>query len=195
MTYLCTLVWPAAHGWNWSPTPCPPGRSMRLGAPLEDHHEPLGDARAAATILIAAAAQHDASSIEELAAKAYLLIGSMHGNEWEGSRARHTGLPLPSANPDADPSHPFYGHEVAFTGALLAMPRGIAEAKVAEVGGQPARNVTKRTNILVTGYQDPRKLTHGLALSRKAQHAADLRAAGQQIEVMLEQDFIQMLKM
>jgi DNA polymerase-3 subunit epsilon len=97
------------------------------------------------------------------------------------------------ANPDADPSHPFFGREVVFTGALGSMTRALAWDRVAEVGGRPAPGVTRDTNVLVVGYQDARKLRPGEDLSAKARKAEALREHGQNIEVMPETDFLQLL--
>jgi hypothetical protein len=47
--------------------------------------------------------------------------------------------------------------------------------------------------VLVVGYQDARKLRPGEELSAKARKARDLREHGQQIEVLPEVDFIQLL--
>lgn len=193
--YLCTMI-VARRTWPELPSYSLPWVLEAAGGSLDHHHDPLADARAAADILIAEAAHHEAGSIDELADKAYVLLGSMRGAEWQGSHAEGLSRqPLPGANPDAEPGHPFFGREIAFTGALIAMVRRVAEQKVAELGGQPARDVTHATSVLVTGYQDPRKLTHGGGLSRKAQKAADLKAAGQDIEIVPEEDFIQLLKM
>jgi len=193
LTYFCTLAvsrktWPelASYSLPWAVD--------AAGGSLPDHHEPLADARAAAMVLAASAKHFSAASVEDLAERANLLLGSMDGVEWSGSVARDVSLSVPGANPDADPGHPFYGREVAFTGALFSMKRAEAQAWVAALGGQPAANVTKETNILVTGYQDPGQLTHGLALSRKAQKAADLKAKGQEIEIVPEDDFVRMLR-
>ena len=60
-------------------------------------------------------------------------------------------------------------------------------------GGQPASGVTKHTNVLVIGYQDARKLRPGEDLSAKARKARDLRILGQEIEIVPEVDFVQML--
>jgi NAD-dependent DNA ligase len=73
------------------------------------------------------------------------------------------------------------------------MPRAEAWKRVAEVGGQPAQGVTKRTNVLVLGYQEARKLRPGEELSAKARKARDLRAEGREIEPMREVDFLQLL--
>lgn len=65
--------------------------------------------------------------------------------------------------------------------------------RVAEVGGQPAPGVTRHTNVLVIGYQDARRLRPGEVLSAKARKARDLREGGQDIEIMPEVDFVQLL--
>ena len=194
LNYLCTLVL-SRKTWPELPSFSLPWVADAAGSPLADHHEPLSDARAAAAVLVAAAQRYSAESLTELADKAHVFLGFMGGFEWKGSMARTANQMIPAANDDADPNHPFYGREVVFTGALLSMTRAVAHEWVAALGAQPAGNVTKRTNVLVTGYQDPGVLTHGLALSRKAQKAADLRARGQEIETVPEDDFIRMLRL
>jgi DNA polymerase III epsilon subunit-like protein len=193
LTYFCTLA-VSRRTWPDLPSYSLPWAVDAAGGSLRDHHEPLSDARAAAEVLIASAKHFSARSVEDLADKANLLLGSMDGVEWSGSVARQVSQASPGTNEDADPSHPFYDREVAFTGALFSMKRADAQAWVAVLGGQPGANVTKTTNILVTGYQDPGQLTHGLALSRKVQKAADLKAKGQEIEIVPEDDFVRMLR-
>jgi NAD-dependent DNA ligase len=105
-----------------------------------------------------------------------------------GKRRRHSGC-----QPGRNPLHPFYGREVVFTGALGSMTRSVAWERVAEAGGQPASGVTKDTNVLVIGYQDARKLRPGEDLSAKARKDRDLRILGQEIEIVPEVDFVQML--
>jgi DNA polymerase-3 subunit epsilon len=53
--------------------------------------------------------------------------------------------------------------------------------------------VTKKTDFLVLGQQDPSRLTPGAALSTKAQKAEQLRAKGQKIELLGEDDFLRMI--
>lgn len=100
---------------------------------------------------------------------------------------------MPPQNPNADPTHPFYGKEMVFTGALRSMTRARAWEVIAAVGATPAPGVTKKTSILVMGFQDARVLRPGATLSAKAQKASDLRAKGQPIELMPEEDFFQQL--
>ena len=164
------------------------------GAPLGAHHNPLADAAAAAAIVLDLARRREVATLPDLVRDSRCLIGHVGGDAWVGFHATWSGTgPLPSPNPDADPSHPFYGREMAFTGALSSMSRAQAWSVIAERGATPAENVTKRTSILVVGFQDARKLRPGEALSAKARKAADLRAKGQAIEVMPEEDFFQLL--
>ena len=83
----------------------------------------------------------------------------------------------------------FVGKYFVFTGALKSMPRSKAMEIVAKAGGIPQDSVTKKTNYLVTGIQDIKKV--GLnGISRKFKRAQDLKIAGQDIEIIGEDDFI-----
>jgi DNA polymerase-3 subunit epsilon len=191
-SYACTLV---LSRLTWSLLSYSlPWVAEAAGFGLDQHHEPEADALAAASILLAIAREHQAASLDDLFSKTHVRIGWMSAEDWNG--CHHESLRqmgVPSANANADPCHPFYGREIVFTGALSSMTRERAWEIVAEVGGQPAALVTKRTNVLVTGYQDGGKLRPGEVLSAKARKAAALGAAGQVIEVMDEADFVQRL--
>ena len=54
--------------------------------------------------------------------------------------------------------------------------------------------VTKHTNLLVFGDQDARRLAPGTTASSKFQKAVALRAKGQDIEIIGEDDFLAMLQ-
>jgi DNA polymerase III epsilon subunit-like protein len=192
-TYACTLVFSRVT-WNllsytlqWV--------AEAAGLSLENHHDPDADARAAASIMLAIAHHFDASTFGEIATATHAQIGSMSPDDWSGChRAWSGGLgDVPTTNSDANPDHPFYGREIVFTGVLGSMTRALAWDRVAAAGGHPAPGVTKHTNILVIGYQDAGKLRPGEDLSAKARKARDLREHGQQIEIMPELDFFQLL--
>ena len=172
-----------------------PSVAEAAGFPLEDHHQPVADAVASARIMLDIAARRNADEWPTLLRELHAVFGTVSPDGWAGSHRLWSGDPalLPSPNPEADPEHPFYGREMVFTGALSAMTRTQAWNLVAECGATPAPGVTKRTSILVVGFQDARKLRPGATLSAKAQKAADLRAKGQPIEVMPEDDFFQSL--
>ena len=193
--YACTLVL-ARRTWRELLSYSLPWVVDAAGLNLVSHHDPEADARAAAGVMLAIARHHEATSLEEVLDSAYCRMGHISSAyDWKGCAGKSAGdgLELPDVNPNADPEHPFYGQEMVFTGALGSMTRGEAWGMVAEAGGRPAKGVTKNTTILVMGYQDARRLTPGATLSRKAQKAADLRAEGQDIEIMPELDFLQQL--
>lgn len=191
VTYACTLV--LSRG-TWTLLSYSlPWVAEAAGVVFGHHHDPEADAIAAASIMVAIARARSVGSLEEILESAAARMGWMDAETWSGCHRLGAKGPIPGANPDADPDHPFYGREIVFTGALGSMPRTEAWKRVAEVGGQPGGGVTKRTNVLVVGYQDARKLRPGEDLSAKARKARDLRAEGREIELMGEVDFLQLL--
>lgn len=193
LTYLCTLVL-ARRTWSLLSYSLP-WVADAAGIAFEHHHDAGADALAAAGVLVAISKAKDAPSLPALLAATHCVLGELGPEDWHGCTHTWVGEHPPSANPNADPSHPFYGREMVFTGALASMVRARAWELVAERGGSPAEGVTRHTNILVVGYQDARKLRPGEALSSKARKAADLRAKGQAIELMGEVDFLQLLEL
>lgn len=191
-SYACTLVFSRV---TWSLLSYSlPWVAEAAGVSFDHHHDPEADARAAASILLAIAQHHGATTLKELATITHAQLGSMSADDWNGCHREWSGtgeVPLP--NPNASPDHPFYSREVVFTGALGSMTRAMAWDRVAEVGGRPAPGVTKHTNVLVVGYQDAWKLRPGEELSAKARKARDLRERGQEIELMPEVDFVRLL--
>ena len=164
------------------------------GVKIERHHDPAEDARASAEILLAIAEFHGAGSFETLFEATKCKMGRLTNSSRQGFvSAGSQKLQIPGANPDADPSHPLYGSEIAFTGTLLTMSRQQAFELAAQVGAQPEATVTKKTDFLVLGQQDPSRLTPGAELSAKAQKAKELRAKGQKIELLGEDDFVAMI--
>jgi DNA polymerase III subunit epsilon len=87
-----------------------------------------------------------------------------------------------------DPSHPLFERIVVFTGALESMPRRAAFQRVYDVGGTPGDSVTRETNVLVIGEQDMKRLADGETMSPKQRKAHDLRAMGQDIQLIGEDD-------
>jgi DNA polymerase-3 subunit epsilon len=71
--------------------------------------------------------------------------------------------------------------------------REVAHDRIAYFGGIPQVNVTKRTNLLVVGQIDPRTLSPGAKVTGKMKDALELRAKGQQLEIMAGFDFLPVL--
>lgn len=194
LTYACSLVvarrtWPLlSYSLPWV--------AAAADHQLLDHHNPSTDALAAAAIMTAAGQVHSAGSLSELLALLRIRTGQVTPGNWRGCHhfgVTRTKASLPGASPHADPDGPLFGHTVCFTGTLASMTRNQALDLVAECGGQPAQGVTKATDLLIIGDQDPRKFAPGAVMSAKQQKAATLLRAGHAIEVIPEYDFLQRL--
>ncbi|WP_074040811.1 exonuclease domain-containing protein [Dermacoccus nishinomiyaensis] len=195
--FFCTLV--AARRHLRLPSYRLPFVLDAYGAELNDHHHALADAEAAGRVATLMAADAGATSIPGLAESVGTVIGHMSADQFTGSvsiataRGGSAALSLPDANPDADPSGYLYGRTVVFTGALMSMTRQMAWDAVAHAGGQPAPTTTKKTNVLVIGDFNPASLRPGANVSGKAAKAFALQDKGQDIELMTEADFLQVL--
>ncbi|MFI5803476.1 exonuclease domain-containing protein [Streptomyces sp. NPDC051561] len=166
------------------------------GIAFTDHHDASADATAAAEVMLAAMRAAEMTSLDDLLNGHQIRWGWMAPTgEWLGSQYRGHGTgarePLPGANPDADPDGALYGATVCLTGKLTSMTRDEAFHKLAEVGAQPAENVTKKTTILISASQT--QLKPGDTLSGKAKKAQSLLDAGQDIEVLDEDEFLRRL--
>jgi DNA polymerase-3 subunit epsilon len=137
-------------------------------------HDALEDAKAAAMVLLAA--MHESKT--DVAGWVDLLSRPRPSNH------THTSPKIAAAgNPDG----PLFGEVVVFTGALC-IPRREAAELASRIGCEVAPGVTKRTTMVVIGYQDARHL-NGHEKSTKHARAESLIAAGQHIEVLTEKDF------
>ena len=146
LRYACTVgvsrqVWPGLSSYSLLLL------CARLGIAVDSaqHHAALYDARLAGALLHSAMETNGARRLADLLENVDLRFGKISPDGWRGphlqvlaSRANNL-TPSSAANPDS----PFYGKSVAFTGEL-AMVRRQAWALVADAGGQPAENVTKK---------------------------------------------------
>ena len=97
---------------------------------------------------------------------------------------------VPESERYEDPD--FAGKRIVFTGRMMSMTQDAAELAVMKAGGLPIGSVSKKTNMLVFGYQEPGVLK-GKPLSKKRLVAKELRASGVDIETVDELQFMQML--
>lgn len=86
------------------------------------------------------------------------------------------------------------GQTVCFTGALTHGKRADLEAFLDHIGAVPAKNVTKRTTLLVVGVPNPSAWRQGSSASRKLEKASALRDKGAPIKVLSEEDFFALLE-
>ena len=107
---------------------------------------------------------------------------------YAGNNRRNNKLP----NYIIGPESPFYGKTVAFTGKLESMTRMEAIEIINTIGGYGSETLTKKTNFLITGYQNPDVLA-GKEKSSKQLLAEKMLAEGKNIEIIPEDMFIKML--
>ena len=86
----------------------------------------------------------------------------------------------------------FYQKSVCFTGTCKWATRDILLQTIADIGGFPQKGVNKSTQILVVGQQDYRLVGED-GMSSKQEKAMALKDAGQDIEIMSEEQFLSML--
>lgn len=167
-----------------------------LGVPLERHHVAADDARATAGIALKLAERRGASDLMDLAKQLMVQVGRLAPFDQvnRGSRAYWQGkgsAGTPEQNQDADHDHPLYGRVMVFTGAL-SVPRDQAWEWAANVGAIPEANVTKRTNILVIGGNFVGDSLEDFGTG-KARKALTLLEKGQEIEVLNEREFVDLI--
>ncbi|MEX2188607.1 MAG: exonuclease domain-containing protein [Pirellulales bacterium] len=195
--YLCSLK-VASRQWPMLPSHSLGFLARLRGIPL-DHHDPESDAKAAALLLLEAASDLGVTSLTDVAAQLGVSIGRCcRDGGWVPSSA-------PSVRANADvfvvdfPSsydvsrHPLYRKQVVFTGTLEFCTRGIAFSIVEQCGGVAKDNVSRKTDVLVTGHQDIRMLADGACESSKLRKARDLRSQGHSLQIVSETDFQRMV--
>ena len=169
--------------------------SEHLELPDFTHHDAGDDSRACAEIALALAAHAETASIDAL--WQFVLDyraepKATRNASWYGQTVNKGDLP--QANPDADATHPLFGHVACFSGALPGMSRDSARTAAAENGATIDLGVTKKTTILVVGDFDPTTLRTGAILSTKVQKALSLAEWGQPIDVMVASDFLALVE-
>jgi DNA polymerase-3 subunit epsilon len=169
----------------------------------DKHHDALYDSEICAEIVLSMARQTAKGSLFDLLDSLKLEPGDLFPDGWNTCRSitrvaygHHSASENRNStkgievNQDADPDHPLYGKVVVFTGKLYSMPRPDAWKMVALVGGIPKDSMSKSTNLLVLGEQDPFKLRPGETQSAKFREAEKMRESGFEIEVINETDFL-----
>lgn len=197
LDYYCTLVmsrvqWPDMHSYSL------PVVLARCGL-THDHHNAEADAIAAAEVLMQIAKEADEQELPNLAKLLSVRSGHLYecGYSPCGSRnqSRHVVRNEPReivVNADADPQHPFFDADVAFTGTMVSMQREEAKALVADRGGRPRTSVSRFTEYLVVGAVEYRSLETGEP-SSKMRRALELKAQGAPLVILSEQEFLEYL--
>ncbi|WP_449373191.1 exonuclease domain-containing protein [Arthrobacter psychrolactophilus] len=157
-----------------------------LDIPAYNHHESGDDARASALIAIELARRTGSSTLAELWPSSEKPVAKMPGYYSAGYTRKLADLP--KANPLANPEGPFFGQTVVFSGDLAAMARVEAQDAAAAKGATIVNSVTKKVTLVVGAEIDG-----GTRFSAKVKRAHELAAAGQDIRVIGELDFMRLL--
>jgi DNA polymerase-3 subunit epsilon len=171
---------------------------------LDGHHKADVDALACAEIALGLMGRKDVSSLDALAETTRVAVGNISPGFWSGCHSRgdsKNGLSperiaeLQSliGNGELNLESDVAGQVVVFTGTLGSMTRAEAWARVQAVGGLAEKSVTKKTNMLVFGVQDPSHLKPGFDNSSKFLKAQELKTQGHPIEVLDELSFLRMI--
>ncbi len=139
------------------------------------HHDALEDAKAAGQVMLAAI-EATGLSVEDW----LRMVG----------QSIDPGAAKPITR-EGNPGGSLSGEVMVFTGALL-MPRRDAADLAASAGCEVGANVTKHTTVLVVGDQDVVKLA-GHEKSSKHRKAESLITQGQEIRVLRESDFMELV--
>jgi DNA polymerase III subunit epsilon len=99
---------------------------------------------------------------------------------------------ITTANFTFNTEHPFYNKIFVFTGTLEKLLRKEAMQLVVDLGGECTDGVNKKTNYLVLGNQDYSKIKEGK--SSKHKKAEQLKLMGQDIDIISEDFFYEMLQ-
>lgn len=94
---------------------------------------------------------------------------------------------------DFDEDNYFFDKHVVFTGTLERMPRRVAMQMVVNLGGKLDNGVTKETNCLILGDNDYNPILKG-AKSSKQKKAEHLKLSGQEIDIIDERTFYDILE-
>ena len=141
------------------------------GIPCDNHHDALFDA--------------------ECCAKLYLIY--LNGgkrlsgvrNDWDnGYHTRIKGDLLHKDLSNADPDNPFYDRKVVITGVFENFERVALAELLKDLGADIDTSVTKRTNIVISGY--------GFG-PKKMEKVMKLKEEGIDIRVILENELIEMI--
>mgnify|MGYP004507461039 CR=1 FL=1 len=101
---------------------------------------------------------------------------------------------ISTENTEFDETHPLYGKLCVFTGTLEQMKRKEAMQRVVDLGGSVADSVSKKTNYLILGNNDYCPLIKDPdKKSSKQKKAEKLKLAGNDIEIISENVFYDML--
>ena len=190
---LARSALPAARSWGLK------ALAAEFGIPLS-HHDPLSDAHAAGHLWLALPERFDTTHPELLALHGYRLgrcdlsAYRPYSNAQPSSPGSSSSFSAKDFAPRAapDPDGLLFAKKIAFTGTLECMPRREVFQAAVDAGAAPTESVSKRTDYLVVGTADLRRVGE-TGLSSKHRKVLDLVAEGNEIQIIDEDQFVCLL--
>ena len=165
-----------------------------FGIPLA-HHDPLSDAEAAGMLWLALSRRFGMTHPQLLELHNYRL-GYCHLDSYKPfsnatpSKTSSKSFSAKDFTPQhkLDPEGPIFAKKIVFTGTLESMPRREAFQLAVDAGATPSQSVSQRTDYLVMGITDLRKVGE-TGQSTKHRKALALAAEGHSIQIIDEDQF------
>ncbi len=180
---LAHLVYPHLQKYNVTEL------SQKIGFVFEAHHA-YSDALACAHILVEMCNHVNVKNIKELHDKYDLEFGEMKDHYYRNIISAELVPHLQEIAPKKDSF--LYHQSVCFTGKLT-IPKEILEEKTKQAAGLPANQVSTQTNYLVIGEKGYQKVRFGKE-NKKVQKALQLMKQGQDIHIVHENEFLELLE-
>lgn len=158
---------------------------------------PMDFAVAWCQLLIKACADKEYADLLMFAEENRIVVGSISLQGYERCHIKRIYKPKKKEVTEYDPAnfderHPFFDRNVVFTGKLTYFLRDEAEDYIGKIGGHFQKDLTKATNYLVVGVQNPSQVGPD-GLSSKQKKAIKYREEGMEIELLNETDFIDIM--
>lgn len=160
-----------------------------------EHHRALSDANACAEIAIKLFNDKSITNFGQIKDAFKIRTGELIDGGYKPSLKMRKGYKISDLEYEENiqPENPFFEKHIVFTGTLTSMTRKEAQVKVLEIGGKCSSGVNNSTNFLIVGEQDYSKFGEGHK-STKMKKAEKLLSKGQEIELLSENQFIEMIQ-
>lgn len=169
--------------------------SQEIGFPMGRHHRAGDDAEAAARIFVACVERSGVDTLGDLQNRYSFHCGYFGEGSFVPQRAKKSTetktCEIVGDPAKIDEGNYFYDKHVCFTGKCSWGTRNELRQWIADIGGHPEKDVTRKTQVLVVGQQDYRQVGES-GMSAKQRMAIDLLSKGQPIEILSESDFLDM---
>lgn len=172
--------------------------SKHYGIELK-HHDALSDANASGQLINQLIKENNIKFLDELREVAdYPSYGTLGKKRFHRRNQRGPQHPTNFDRElteeeilNLNENHPFYELNFVVSGNFNGHTQNDIKEKILLAGGIPQKgSVTKKTNVLVCGEQDLRVVGES-GMSSKMKKAHSLKEAGQDIEIITEDDFFQ----